>query len=74
MCRFEGSELVELELHPVELGFDLPDHQRGIPVLADDDEAAVILDDLDRLSEPFGTSIGRATSTGERLIGRVQLS
>lgn len=74
MCRFEGRELVELELHPVELGFDLPDHQRGIPVLADDDEAAVILDDLDRLSEPFGTTIGRTTSTGERLIGRVQLS
>ena len=44
VCRFEGRELVGLELHPVELGFDLPAHQRGIPVLADDDEATAILD------------------------------
>ncbi len=74
VCRFEGRDLVGLELHPVELGFDLPAHQRGIPVLADDDEATAILDNLDRLSEPFGTTIGRATSTGGRLIGRVQLT
>ena len=73
VCRFEGRELVDIELHPVELGFDLPDSQRGIPVLADNEEGAIILKDLDGLSAPFGTEL-KIESSGERVIARVTLN
>ena len=72
VCRFEGRELVELELHPIELGFDLPDTQRGIPVLADNEEGAIILNNLADLSAPFGTELNIEPS-GERVVGRVTL-
>ena len=73
VCRFEGRELIDIELHPVELGFDLPDTQRGIPVLADNEEGAIILKDLQSLSAPFGTEL-KIESSGERVIGRVLLN
>ena len=72
VCRFEGRELVDLELHPVELGFDLPEPQRGIPTLADSEQGAIILDDMKRLSAPFGTTL-RTETSGDRVIARVQL-
>jgi poly-gamma-glutamate synthesis protein (capsule biosynthesis protein) len=73
MCRFEGRELIDIELHPVELGFDLPDPQRGIPVLADNEDGAIILKDLQSLSAPFGTEL-KIEPSGDRVIGRVLLN
>ena len=73
VCRFEGRELVDLELHPVELGFDLPPNQRGVPVLADNEEGAMILKDLQSLSAPFGTEL-KIEPSGERVIARVLLN
>jgi hypothetical protein len=42
---------------PVELGFGQAMHARGTPRLAVGDEAAEILRDFARLSQPFGTHI-----------------
>ena len=73
ICRFEGRELVDIELHPVELGFDLPEDERGVPVLADSEVGAMILQNLQELSAPFGTEL-KIESTGERAVARLQLN
>jgi poly-gamma-glutamate synthesis protein (capsule biosynthesis protein) len=57
ICHFDGSQLTRIEIVPVALGFGQPMHARGIPRLAEGDEAAEILSDFARLSEPFGTRI-----------------
>ncbi|HYI16622.1 MAG TPA: CapA family protein, partial [Thermomicrobiales bacterium] len=57
VCQFDGNELSRIEILPVALGFGQPMHARGIPCLAQGDEAAEILGDFARLSEPFGTNI-----------------
>ena len=57
MPRFDGDRLVELALHPIGLGFGAARQVRGRPMLADAPLAAKILDDLTRLSTPFGTRI-----------------
>jgi poly-gamma-glutamate synthesis protein (capsule biosynthesis protein) len=57
ICNFEGNLLTRIEFLPVALGFGRPMHARGIPRLAEGDEAAEILGDFVRLSEPFGTRI-----------------
>ena len=54
---FKGGTLVGLSLHPISLGFGKPASQRGRPVLADAELGRKIIDDLTRLSEPFGTTI-----------------
>jgi poly-gamma-glutamate capsule biosynthesis protein CapA/YwtB (metallophosphatase superfamily) len=55
--RFRGKQLVELALHPISLGFQKPTTQRGRPLLAEPALGKKIVDDLIRLSEPFGTRI-----------------
>ncbi len=72
VCRFEGRELIGIDLHPVDLGFGLPPTQRGIPALADNEEGAIILEDLRRLSEPFGTEL-KIEALGDRVVARVRL-
>lgn len=57
MPKFEGDRLVELKLHPISLGFGKPSGRRGRPMLADAQLSKKIIDDLIRLSEPFGTKI-----------------
>ncbi len=56
-CHFDGNTLMRVEIFPVSLGFGQPMHARGAPRLAGGDEAAEILQDFARLSEPFGTRI-----------------
>lgn len=81
-CRFRADGwLEELTLHPIELGFDGRDAERGIPRLAFDtvenrQQARRILERLQALSREFGTEIDiepvvvadRASS-----VGRVRL-
>ncbi|HSC29907.1 MAG TPA: CapA family protein [Vicinamibacterales bacterium] len=62
--RFKGRELVELALHPISLGFGKRPTERGRPMLADPALAKKIIDDVVRLSEPFGTRIGYRDGTG----------
>ena len=55
--RWKGRTLVDLRLYPVTLGFQTPRTVRGRPVLAEGDAAKKIVDDLVRMSAPFGTII-----------------
>lgn len=57
ICRFQGDQLVELEILPLSLGYGLPVHQRGKPALATGPEAAEILSTFAALSTPFGTEM-----------------
>jgi poly-gamma-glutamate synthesis protein (capsule biosynthesis protein) len=57
MPRFKGKQLVDIALHPISLGFQKPRTERGRPVLANAELGKKILDDLVRLSEPYGTKI-----------------
>lgn len=79
-CRFNtDGRLKELLLHPIELGFDGRDAERGIPRLAFDSadnqqQARRILERLQTLSAEFGTQIEIDTvELGQRLssVGRV---
>jgi poly-gamma-glutamate synthesis protein (capsule biosynthesis protein) len=55
--RFEGRALAELALHPITLGFGKSRTVRGRPLLAEGDLGRKILDDVQRLSKPFGTTL-----------------
>lgn len=68
-CVFGGSELEELILHPVTLGYERPRGQRGQPSLASAADAARILERVAALSRPFGTCIEL-----DGTVGRVVLS
>jgi poly-gamma-glutamate synthesis protein (capsule biosynthesis protein) len=62
---FKERELVELKLHPIGLGHGRPRSQRGRPVLVVGSELGEkILDDVERLSEPFGTVVEREAGVG----------
>jgi poly-gamma-glutamate synthesis protein (capsule biosynthesis protein) len=56
-CRFNAGSLVEVELHPLDLGYHLPRSQRGRPVLAQGDIAEAILRRTARLSSFYGTEL-----------------
>ncbi len=53
--EWSGQHLVELTLHPITLGYGQPRHVRGRPLFAEGELADKIIDDLVRLSEPYGT-------------------
>lgn len=57
ITHFEDGKLTEIELVPLCLGHEKPRPQRGRPFMARGEEALKILEDIKRLSEPFGTSI-----------------
>lgn len=55
--KFRNRQLVEVALHPISLGYGEPRQVRGRPLLADAELGRKILDDVIRLSAPFGTEI-----------------
>ncbi|WP_244563615.1 CapA family protein [Ensifer aridi] len=57
VSRFEQSQLIELRLHPIELGHSKRLANRGVPKLASPPVARSILERLVTLSQPFGTEI-----------------
>ncbi|MDJ0841108.1 MAG: CapA family protein [Acidobacteriota bacterium] len=57
VMHFEDKTLTRLELHPITMGFGLEVHRRGLPKLARGEEALAIIEDLARLSKPYGTQI-----------------
>jgi poly-gamma-glutamate synthesis protein (capsule biosynthesis protein) len=61
---FRDGTLVDLALHPISLGFGQPPSQRGRPKFADQELGDKILDDLIRLSAPFGTTIEKRDGVG----------
>ncbi|MFQ5790482.1 MAG: CapA family protein [Acidobacteriota bacterium] len=56
-AQWTKGELTRLELHPISLGFGQPRTVRGRPMLAGSELGGKIIGDLQRLSEPFGTTI-----------------
>jgi poly-gamma-glutamate synthesis protein (capsule biosynthesis protein) len=54
---FRGGQLIDLKLHPISLGFGKLPGRRGRPLLADEQLSKKIIDDMIRLSKPFGTNI-----------------
>jgi len=59
ICEFdrENRKLTDVRLYPLDLGYEEPRPRRGRPMLATGETAARILADLQRLSEPYGTTI-----------------
>jgi len=66
---FEGGDLVELRLHPIDLKHRAPPTVRGRPVFADDTLSRKIIDDVKRLSEPYGTEIDFVNGVGVVRLG-----
>ncbi|MCV3244146.1 poly-gamma-glutamate synthesis protein (capsule biosynthesis protein) [Mesorhizobium robiniae] len=64
VSRFEQNQLAELRLYPIELGYSKRFVSRGIPRLAPPPLARVILERLQKLSEPFGTQIAFDNGVG----------
>jgi poly-gamma-glutamate capsule biosynthesis protein CapA/YwtB (metallophosphatase superfamily) len=57
VADFEGDEVVEIRLYPIELGWKAPRSQRGDPRIAPEALGRKIIEHLAELSAPFGTSI-----------------
>ena len=69
VAEWEEGQLVDLTLHPITLGFGQPRTVRGRSMFAEPELGRKIIDDVIRLSEPFGTAI-----IYEHGIGRVHLA
>jgi poly-gamma-glutamate synthesis protein (capsule biosynthesis protein) len=54
---WEGGVVREIKLYPITLGRDQPRHRRGTPMMATQQEGGKIVDDLVRLSRPYGTEL-----------------
>jgi poly-gamma-glutamate synthesis protein (capsule biosynthesis protein) len=54
---FEGGVVQEIKLYPITLGREDPRHRRGTPMMATREEGHKIVDDLMRLSRPYGTQL-----------------
>lgn len=55
--KYDKGRLVEVRLHPLDMGLDAPISQKGIPRMATGKVARRILEKLQMLSKPFGTTI-----------------
>ena len=64
VTTFEGDEVTEIRLYPIELGWRADRSQRGTPRLAPDALGRKIIEHLAALSEPFGTRIVYEDGTG----------
>lgn len=64
VAEFEGDEMIELRLHPIELGWKEPRSQRGTPRLAPEALGRKIIEHLAELSRPFGTEISYEDGVG----------
>jgi poly-gamma-glutamate synthesis protein (capsule biosynthesis protein) len=68
--RYENGRLVEVRIYPVDLGQNQsrPFSRRGIPMTPSLEMATRVLEELQRLSKPFGTTI-----TIERGVGIIHV-
>lgn len=57
LSRFDKGKLQEIRLYPIDLGFDRPLSKVGIPALAHGEQAQRILQHMQKVSAPFGTTI-----------------
>ena len=62
--RFEKGRAAEIQLRPIDLSYTARGADRGVPKLAGQDIAKVILERAARLSQPFGTQISIERGVG----------
>jgi poly-gamma-glutamate synthesis protein (capsule biosynthesis protein) len=62
--RYEDGRLSEIRLYPIELGIEAKGAARGVPRLADATTGARTLARLQKLSQPFGTTIAVEKGVG----------
>ncbi len=63
--HYEGGRLVEVRLYPVDLGgYKRPSSDMGIPMTPSPEMAKLILDEVQALSQPFGTKIDIENNVG----------
>jgi poly-gamma-glutamate capsule biosynthesis protein CapA/YwtB (metallophosphatase superfamily) len=65
-ARFEGGKLVEARLHPVDIGIEQnrPTSKSGNPTTPSPENSRRILEKVQRLSKPFGTTIAIENGVG----------
>jgi poly-gamma-glutamate synthesis protein (capsule biosynthesis protein) len=66
---YEDGKVVEIEIHPVSLGFGQPLYERGTPRLARGEEAREILEHIADLSKPYGTALRIEEGVGRVVLG-----
>jgi poly-gamma-glutamate synthesis protein (capsule biosynthesis protein) len=66
---FNNGRLTELKLYPISLGYGQPRQVRGRPLFANKELGAKIIDDMKRLSEPYGTTIEMRSGIGYVKLG-----
>jgi len=64
VSRFEHGQVAEVRLYPVDLGFTAKGANQGIPRPASPAVAKTILEELQRLSKPYGTTIAIEDGVG----------
>jgi poly-gamma-glutamate synthesis protein (capsule biosynthesis protein) len=64
VCDYAGGRLQEIRLYPLDLGFREPLSQRGRPLLAEPRLSEEILENLQQLSAPFGTTLTISNGVG----------
>lgn len=57
IVSFKDKRLHEIKLYPIEMGAGLPRYVAGRPMISEGQVAKDLLENLRRLSEPFGTQI-----------------
>jgi poly-gamma-glutamate synthesis protein (capsule biosynthesis protein) len=64
VSRFEGGKIAEIRLYPIDLGFKAIATDQGVPRIASPEIANLILENLQRLSKPYGTDIAIENGVG----------
>lgn len=62
--RYDRGRLVEVRLHPLDLGVSAPMSQKGTPRIASPEVSQRILQRLQTISKPFGTAIAIEGNVG----------
>ncbi|HEY4592969.1 MAG TPA: CapA family protein, partial [Thermoanaerobaculia bacterium] len=66
---YEDGKVVEIEIHPISLGFGQPLWERGTPRLARGEEAREILEHIANLSKTYGTTMRIEEEVGRVVLG-----
>ncbi len=64
VSRYEHGQVAEVRLHPIDLGYAAPIADAGMPRLASAAVARAILERMQKLSAPFGTTIAIEGNVG----------
>jgi len=64
LSRYEDGQLVEVKIHPIDIRYDAPISQAGIPKIASSAIGKEILERLQKLSKEFGTTIAIENNVG----------